>query len=75
VLAWQSLTGRNAPLSTRRDRGVETALASGAPRFREPGAACSSYAQPYKGVGVWFAAHKIVVTSPPNDRALYTLRR
>lgn len=50
-------------------------LASGAPRFREPGVACSSYKQPYKGVGVWFGAHRIVITSPPNGRAIYTVRR
>jgi hypothetical protein len=49
--------------------------ASGTPRFREPGVACSSYKQPYKGVGVWFAAHRVVITSPPNGRAIYSVRR
>ncbi len=49
--------------------------ASGASRFREPGVACSSYRQPYKGVGVWFAAHRVVITSPPNGRAIYSVRR
>lgn len=49
--------------------------ASGAPRFREPGVACSSYKQPYKGVGVWFGAHRIVITSPSNGHAIYTARR
>jgi hypothetical protein len=49
--------------------------APAAPRFGEAGVACSSYKQPYKGVGVWFAAHRIVITSPPNGRAIYTVRR
>ncbi len=50
-------------------------LASGAPRFREPGVACSSYKHPYNGVGVWFGAHRVVLTSPANGRAIYTVRR
>ncbi len=50
-------------------------LASGAPRFKQPGVACSSYRQPYKGVGVWFSAHRVVVTTPPNGRAIYSVAR
>jgi hypothetical protein len=50
-------------------------LASGAPRFKEPGVACSSYRQPYKGHGVWIGSHRIVITSPPSGRAIYSVRR
>ena len=50
-------------------------FASGSPRFREPGVACSSYRQPYRGIGVWFAANRVVVTSPPNGRVIFTTRR
>ena len=50
-------------------------LASGAPRFREPGVACSSYTQPYKGIGIWIAAKRVVITSPPNGRIVYTAHR
>jgi hypothetical protein len=49
--------------------------AAGAPRFREPGVACSSYRQPYKGVGVWLGTDRVVITSPPNGRVIYSVGR
>jgi hypothetical protein len=51
------------------------AYASGAPRFKTPGVACSSYAQPYHGFGVWFTRTRLVITSPPNGRTIYNLKR
>jgi hypothetical protein len=43
--------------------------------FHEPGVACQSYSRPYNGIGVWFAKRRVVVTSPPNRRVIYTARR
>jgi hypothetical protein len=48
---------------------------SGAPRFKQPGVACSSYARPYQGVGVWLTRTRIVVTRPPNGTAIRTYHR
>jgi len=50
-------------------------FASGDPRFRTPGVACSSYRQPYKGIGVWFGTRRIILTRPPNGHVIYTVRR
>jgi hypothetical protein len=49
--------------------------AFGSGRFHEPGVACSSYSQPYKGIGVWFAKRRVVVTSPPSDKVIFTTHR
>jgi hypothetical protein len=40
----------------------------GAPRFKTAGVACSSYRQPYKGIGVWITKTSVIITSPPNGR-------
>jgi hypothetical protein len=48
---------------------------SGAPRFKQPGVACSSYARPYHGIGVWLTRSRVVVTRPPNGKAFTTYRR
>jgi hypothetical protein len=49
--------------------------ASGSPRFRKPGVACSSSGQPYKGIGVWITKSSVVITSPPNGRVLKSYKR
>ncbi len=48
---------------------------SGAPRFRETGVACSSARHEYQGLGVWFSPRRVVVTHPPNGKAIFTARR
>lgn len=49
--------------------------ADGAPRFKTAGVACSSYAKPYNGVGVWFTTTRAIVTRPPNGKITATYRR
>ena len=49
--------------------------ASGAPRFRTAGVACSSDAQPYRGYGFRFTRAHVLVTTPPNGRVVFKLRR
>jgi hypothetical protein len=49
--------------------------ASGAPRFNTAGVACSSYAKPYSGIGVWITGHRMVVTRPPNMKIVASYRR
>lgn len=48
---------------------------SGAPRFKTAGVACSSYAKPYGGVGVWLTRQRVVVTRPPNMKIVASYRR
>lgn len=48
---------------------------SGAPRFKHAGVACSSYARPYQGIGVWLTRVRIVVTRPANGKAITTYHR
>ena len=48
---------------------------SGAPRFKKTGIACSSNADPYRGVGVWLTRAAVVVTRPPNGKVVSTFRR
>lgn len=49
---------------------------SGAPRrFKTAGAACSSYAKPYTGVGLWLTRGRIVLTRPPNAKIVSSYRR
>jgi hypothetical protein len=50
-------------------------FASDAPRFREPGVACDTAAHEYTGRGVWFSKRRIVITSPPNGKIIYSVRR
>ena len=49
--------------------------AFGAPRFHEPGVACSRATREYQGIGVWFSSRRVVVTSPPNGKTIFTARR
>jgi hypothetical protein len=49
--------------------------ASGAPPFKQPGVACSSYARPYNGLGLWLTRTAVTVTRPPNVHVLYVLHR
>jgi hypothetical protein len=49
--------------------------ASGAPRFDEPGVACNAAHHEYTGRGVWFSKNRIVITSPPNGKVIYSVRR
>ena len=49
--------------------------ASGAPRFHQPGVACGVASHEYTGRGVWFSKSQIVITSPPNGRVIYSVRR
>ncbi|HWT45852.1 MAG TPA: hypothetical protein VN085_07790 [Vicinamibacterales bacterium] len=49
--------------------------ASGAPRFEAPGVACSSYAEPYSGIGTWSTRRRVVVTRPPNVKIVASYRR
>ena len=48
---------------------------SGAPRFKQPGVACSSYARPYQGIGLWLTRTRVVITRPPNGNAIRTYAR
>lgn len=48
---------------------------SGAPRFKQPGVACSSYARPYQGIGLWLTRTRVVITRPPNGSATRTYVR
>ena len=48
---------------------------SGAPRFKQPGVACSSYARPYQGIGLWLTRTRVVITRPPNGKAVRTYLR
>jgi hypothetical protein len=48
---------------------------SGAPRFKQSGVACSSYVRPYQGIGVWLTRTRVVVTRPPNGKAITTYHR
>jgi hypothetical protein len=49
--------------------------ASGAPRFHEPGVACDTAGHEYTGRGIWFSKRRIVITAPPNERVIYSVRR
>ena len=49
--------------------------ASGAPHIKPAGVACSSYASPYQGLGLWLTRTTVKVTRPPNAHVLYTLHR
>jgi len=49
--------------------------ASGAPRFKQSGVACSSYASPYHGLGLWLTRTTVKATRPPNGRVIYVLHR
>ena len=49
--------------------------ASGAPRFKTSGVACSSYAKPYSGIGVWLTPHRVLVTHPPNMKVVASYQR
>ena len=49
--------------------------ASGAPHVKPSGVACSSYASPYHGLGLWLTRTTVKVTRPPNGHVLYTLHR
>jgi len=60
---------------TGRDLICVNEPSSGAPRFRQAGVACSSNAQPYQGVGLWLTRTRVVVTRPPNGKAVTTYRR
>ena len=59
----------------RNDLICVTEPSSGAPRFDGPGVACSSYARPYQGIGLWLTRTRVVVTRPPNGKAIGTYRR
>jgi len=48
---------------------------SGAPRFKQPGVACSSYARSNQGIGLWLTRTKVVITRPPNGNAIRTYAR
>jgi hypothetical protein len=49
--------------------------ASAAPRFKQPGVACSSYASPYQGLGLWLTRTTVKATRPPNGRVTYVMHR
>jgi hypothetical protein len=49
--------------------------ASGAPRFKTTGVACSSYVKPYVGIGAWFTRQQLVITRPPNTKVVASYRR
>lgn len=49
--------------------------AGGAPRFKQSGVACSSYARPYLGIGMWLTRTRVVVTRPPNGKGITTYHR
>ena len=49
--------------------------ASGAPRFKTTGVACSSYVKPYVGIGAWFTRQQLVITRPPNTKLVASYRR
>lgn len=59
-----------AAIFTRNDLICVNAPSSGAPRFKQSGVACSSYARPYQGIGLWLTRTKVVVTRPPNGKAV-----
>lgn len=48
---------------------------SSTPRFDQTGIACSSYASPYTGAGFWITRKAVVVTRPPNDHLIQTIKR
>jgi len=48
---------------------------NGAPRFKQTGVACSSYASPYHGVGVWLTRTALTITRPPNGHVVSTFHR
>jgi len=39
------------------------------------GVSCSSYANPYHGVGLWVTRASVLVTRPPNQKVVATFRR
>jgi hypothetical protein len=53
------------------------APASGSPRFKTTGVACSSDAQPYRGLDFWFTRTRVVITASATTggRVLYSLKR
>jgi hypothetical protein len=50
---------------------------SGSPRFKTTGVACSSDAQPYRGLDFWFTRTRVIITAPATTggRVLYNLKR
>jgi len=51
--------------------------ASGSPRFKTTGVACSSDAQPYRGLDFWFTRTRVIITGPAvsGGQVLYNLKR
>ena len=51
--------------------------ASGAGRFKTPGIACSSDAEPYRELAFWVTPTRLVITAPATagGRILYNLKR
>jgi hypothetical protein len=60
---------------TRQDLICLNEPASGAPRFKTAGVACSSHANPYSGIGAWVTRRRIVMTRPPNMKVAASYRR
>ncbi len=46
-------------------------------RFKTTGVACSSDAQPYHGLALWFTQTRVIITAPATKggRILYSLKR
>jgi hypothetical protein len=51
--------------------------ASGSPRFKTTGVACSSDAQPYRSLDFSFTRTRVIITAPATTggRVLYNLKR
>jgi hypothetical protein len=61
---------------THQDLICVNSTPGGAPKFPgQTGIACSSYASPYRGIGLWVTRTKVVVTRPPNERIVASFRR
>jgi hypothetical protein len=60
---------------TRQDLICLNEPASGAPRFKTAGVACSSYAKPYSGIGAWVTRQRILMTRSPNMKVVASYRR
>ena len=88
IAATVGLGGRTSPQSLRVGVGVSAHFgvndllcvnepASGSPRFKTPGVACSSDAQPYTGLDFWFTRTGVTITAPATagGRILYSLKR
>jgi len=59
----------------RQDLICVNELASSAGPFKTAGVACSSYAKPYNGLGVWVTRHRLVLTRPPDKKIAASYRR